>query len=557
MKKVFFIQRSVPIVVSMIMVGLSACQTPVRAGDAVPAHMPFSRGVNFSAWFEAPSPRAIPFTAYTEQDIKNVKSLGADVIRVPINMHSMTSGFPDYIVDPLFFDLFDRVVDWAEQQQLYLIIDNHSFDPVAATASDIATVLIPVWTQIAQQYKDRSGYVLYEILNEPHGIAAQSWGQIQEAVIAAIRAVDRLHTIIVGGVDYNAIDALFKLPHYADSNLIYTFHFYDPYLFTHQGETWGAPPNLKNLRGMPFPAQAHALPDIPTDLKGTWIEQSINTSYRHDADPHTLAETLDKAVQFSRERGGVPLLCGEFGVYIPNSLPEDRVRWYQTVTALLDERNIIRTSWDYFGGFGIFKTAQNGSFESDLNSDIVKALGFTVPPQKPPETIRTTCTVYDNYPSSLVRVEHWNSDVDWYYPHAAKEYALSWGNAAQYGSLSFNFRQPVDWDYLRAHDYALTVVVKTDKAARFDLRFVDREDETQIPWRIHATVDLIPDGTWHTVRIPLSTMVEHGAWLNATQTWLNPEGRFSWAAINSMDIVAEDGDLFGITVIFDSITIAP
>jgi endoglucanase len=337
----------------------------------------FYRGVNFSTWFEKPSPKEISFSRFSEQEFKNVKSIGVDVIRLPIKLHNMTNGAPDYRLDPLFIQYLDQVVDWAEQYAMYLILDNHSFHPVDATAPDIDKILIPVWTQVAQRYKDRSTYIVYEILNEPHGIKAQLWAEIQGKAIKAIRAVDRSHRIIAGGINYNSIDELLNVPVYSDDNIIYTFHFYDPHVFTHQGATWGTPPVLKNLKGVPFPANAHALPEIPADLKGSWVEKTIKHTYMKDATASALAKQLDKAVNFSRKNGGLPLFCGEFGVFIPNSLQEDRVRWYETVTQLLDERNIARTSWDYFGGFGLFKTIHDTSFDTGLNLDIVKALGFS------------------------------------------------------------------------------------------------------------------------------------------------------------------------------------
>jgi endoglucanase len=238
---------------------------------------------------------------------------------------------------------------------------------------------MPVWVQMAQRYKDRSKYIVYEILNEPHGIKAELWAKIQGKAIEAIRAIDSSHSIIVGGVNYNSIDELLNVPIYPYTHIIYTFHFYDPHVFTHQGAIWGAPPVLKNLKGVPFPGDAHPLPEIPADLKGSWVEEIFTHTFMKDATPQALAKQLDKAVEFSRKHGDLPLFCGEFGVYIPNSLPEDRVRWYNIVTKLLDERNIARTSWDYFGGFGLFKTMEGGSFDRDLNLDIVKALGFSAP----------------------------------------------------------------------------------------------------------------------------------------------------------------------------------
>ena len=63
---------------------------------------PFSRGVNLTSWFQAGGPRNIPFTKFTKEDFEDIQSLGCDVIRLPINLHAMTTGTSDYELDPLF-----------------------------------------------------------------------------------------------------------------------------------------------------------------------------------------------------------------------------------------------------------------------------------------------------------------------------------------------------------------------------------------------------------------------------------------------------------------------
>src|SRR5674476_938917 len=70
---------------------------------------PFSRGVNLTNWFQVDSPGQIQFTKYTKQNLVNIKSLGCDVIRLPINLHFMTSGSPSYTLDPLFLSFLDSV----------------------------------------------------------------------------------------------------------------------------------------------------------------------------------------------------------------------------------------------------------------------------------------------------------------------------------------------------------------------------------------------------------------------------------------------------------------
>jgi endoglucanase len=89
------------------------------------------------------------------------------------------------------------------------------------------------------------------VLNEPHGISASLWGTIQGGVINAIRTVDTKHAIMVGGVNFNTYTELQNLPVYSDPNLIYTFHFYDPFMFTHQGSTWNTRRCLPF--GVPYP----------------------------------------------------------------------------------------------------------------------------------------------------------------------------------------------------------------------------------------------------------------------------------------------------------------
>jgi endoglucanase len=555
---------------------LMTCNTVNTANDTPPSPLyeetvqpqaslratPFSRGVNFSGWFEAYSAQGISFTRYTEEDFAHVKSMGADIIRLPIRMHSMTLGAPAYTFDPLLFKFLDSAVNWAEKHELYIIIDNHSFDPVKNTDNDIDNILIPIWEQIARRYKDRSDYVLYEILNEPHGISDSRWGEIQGKIIDAIRKIDQKHTIIVGGTNYNSIDKLFAIPEYADQNLIYTFHFYDPYLFTHQGASWGDPPVLTTLAGVPFPADHRRMPKISDELKGTWIESSLNYSYQTDGSPSKLYNTLDRAVVFSRERD-VPIFCGEFGVYMIQSPAADRVKWYEVVSGALERRNISRTSWDYFGGFGVFNNERGGDFFADLNTGVVRAMGFTPPPQRtqPPQPLKSGFTLYDDYPGREYSIGYWGDSADFSLYDAGTaegEYAIRWSNAVQYNIFWFSFDRNGDLSEI-AGGAALEFMARTERPVQFDIRFVNPEDASTIPWRMRYVIDekvLPPDGRWHAIRIPLADMSEHGAWINAAREWRAPQGKFSWKKVSQLEFVAEYGDMKDQTVWFDSVRVS-
>jgi endoglucanase len=528
--------------------------------DAVLNAAPFSRGINFSQWFETTNAQSIQFNRYIEQDFLNVKSIGADVIRLPIRMHSMTLGDPEYTLDPLLLKLLDTAVGWAEKHHLYIIIDNHSFDPVAPTDENIDRILLKVWAQIAARYKNHSKYIVYEILNEPHGISDSRWGEIQGMAIDTIRKIDATHAIIVGGTDYNSINKLSSIPEYSDPNLIYTFHFYDPFLFTHQGASW-AEPSLAPLAGVPFPAEGRLIPQTPNALKGTWIEGALK-NYKHDAAFSALAASLDKTVAFSRERN-VPIFCGEFGVYMIQSPARDRVIWYEFVTGLLKRRNIARASWDYFGGFGIFNTQTGGDFTADVNVDLVRAMGFIPPPQRTriQKPLSSDLHIYGDFPSHDLSVGYWGegSVFSMYDTRAADgEYAIHWGNPNQYDAFWIEFHQNCDFSFFAADGYALEFMARAEKPVSFDVRFVNPENASSIPWRMRYSINekiLPPDGKWHVIRIPLADMTEHGAWVSATQSWLGPQGEFSWKNVKQLDFVSEEGDMKNRDIWFDSIKI--
>ncbi len=334
---------------------------------------PFSKGVNFSMWMQGRKFGDVAFDRFCEQDFIDVKSLGADVIRLPIAFHSFTLGDAQHTLEPELFRYIETAALWAEKHKLYLIIDNHSFHPTNATPPDIDKILIPVWRQMAERFKNSSDYIIYEILNEPHYIEDELWAEIQGRTIDAIREIDSKHTLMVGGTNFNSIKKMLLLPSYKDANLIYTFHFYDPHIFTHQGATWNKP-SLAPLEGLAFPFDKNKVPAPHETFIGTWVEESLNR-YENDSKPETLSAELEKAAVFSKERG-VPVFCGEFGVFMKQVPQNERVTWYEFICAELKRLNIPWTCWDYFGGFGLFKNETARDFNTELNIEVVKAMGF-------------------------------------------------------------------------------------------------------------------------------------------------------------------------------------
>ncbi len=513
---------------------------------------PFSRGINLTNWFQAESAQQIQFTKYTRIDFEQIKQLGCDVIRLPINLHFMTQGAPDYVLDPLFLRYLDSAVNWAEALDLHLILDNHTFDPAANTLPSVEGVLVKVWPQMAAHFNNRSAKLYYEVLNEPHGIAAATWGAIQGRVIDSIRKVDQTHTIIVGPADWNSYHALAQLPFYPDTNLIYTFHFYDPFLFTHQGASWVAP-SMEPVQNIPFPYEAGRMPSVPGNLGGTWVGNSYQ-SYPAEGTTQRMSQLIQVAVDFQEARK-VPVFCGEFGVYQPNSLAADRIRWYEAMYDLLETHQIGWTMWDYHGGFGLFEAGGNDLFDHDLNVALLAALNFNVPPQSPfvlsPDT--AGFFVYRDFIEAKIQDGSYTDGALSFVAAnqaAYQENHISWSGANQYQAINFDFRPNKDLSTLVSNDFAVDFFIRSSVMAEgdaLDVRFMDTktQDTGDRPWRMVYRVSpgMSDQIGWKHVHIPLKDFAETGSWDN--NQWYDPRGLFDWQAVDRLEFVSEQGGLVG------------
>jgi endoglucanase len=305
------------------------------------------------------------------------------------------------------------------------------------------------------------------------------------------------------------------------------------------------------------------MPVCPDELTGTWIQSALN-NYSTDGTVEHVKDLIDIAVDFKNSHN-VPIFCGEFGVYIPNSPKQDRINWYDTVRTYLEDNGIAWTIWDYTGGFGIFEEGGNDLFEYDLDTALVRALGLNVPEQK--EYIREPDTVgfpvYTDYIGHKIIESSYagNGIIDFYSENSPNNgnYCIYWRNADQYNNIGFDFKPDKDLTELAAGGYAFDFMVRgSQSGAEFDIRFIDTKttDPDDHPWRMRYTIDENLAGwdlRWHHIHLPLTDFTEHGSWDDGA--WFNPVGDYDWSAVNRFEIVAEHHNMHDMHFWFDNIHI--
>ena len=78
------------------------------------------------------------------------------------------------------------------------------------------------------------------------------------------------HYIIVGAEGWNGKSNLLSVTSpYSEQNIIYNFHTYDPFLFTHQGASWAGWEPAVTARAVPYPPKQSVIDSL---IKATTVQ---------------------------------------------------------------------------------------------------------------------------------------------------------------------------------------------------------------------------------------------------------------------------------------------
>ena len=372
-----------------IAVVIGVLASPVLwSGGVAPARLQLlSRGINIDNWFSSYSDPTRYATRLTESDFRLMRDVGLTVIRLTIAPEVLyNDADPVTLRDPI--RSVDSAVRMALDAGLAVIVDpihgtssDNDFESRLAHDSSFRSRVEAFWQALAERYASYSTErVFFEVMNEPHlstveKIDAGWWAPVQERLAAAIRRGAPENTIIATGESWGGINGLLSLKPVADANVVYSFHWYEPFTFTHQGAEWTGEIQ-KQLAGIPYPSSPEAVAAAAGALQDMKAREVVLRYGQERWDAARIRKELSRAADWGSLHG-VPVFCGEFGVYKKESSAEDRLRWISDVRSSLEVLHIGWAMWEYDQGFGMVGYREKSHFKGRTVDDrSLAALGL-------------------------------------------------------------------------------------------------------------------------------------------------------------------------------------
>ncbi|HYE84391.1 MAG TPA: cellulase family glycosylhydrolase [Clostridia bacterium] len=321
----------------------------------------YRMGVNLGGWLSQYGMRLTCEhldTFVTPSDIERIAGWGMDHVRLPVDYPVLEAeGTAVYV---------DKCIQWCSEQGLNVIIDLHrapgySFHNLQDNSLfddlQVQERFLDIWRGLSRRLEAQGDNVMYEILNEVVEPDSSRWNSLAKKAVEAIRELDEDRKLLIGSNNYSSVHTLKELEIFDDPNTIYTFHFYEPHLFTHQKAYWN-----ESFRKYD---QMLEYPGSFTNLEGFLKE---NECYKKEferyvgrkLDKQLMLEDMKPVLEFMAATGK-PVYCGEYGV-IENAPTESRINWHRDFVDILKKLDIGRAVWTY-------KTMNFGL--TDMNGDIV------------------------------------------------------------------------------------------------------------------------------------------------------------------------------------------
>jgi len=286
-------------------------------------------------------------TYIVKDDVRNIASLGMDHIRLGFDQIVLEE--KPYVYRERTFRCIDNLVAWCHEYKVNVVLNLHKAvgnycdvpSPVnLLDDAELQNRFVALWSEFERRYHE-DNEVAFELLNEVKNVNPKAWNTLAARTVEAIRKVNPTRKIIIGSTCWNSCDKLKDLQIFDDDNVIYTFHFYGPFEFTHQRGVLQSAPLYYN-RKMPYPCDIERYRDYKRFVEGA---KDPYPRYRR-MDISVLREWLQPAFDFAKKHPDKILWCGEFGT-IRHADITWRENWMNDVILLLKEHGVSYCVWNY------------------------------------------------------------------------------------------------------------------------------------------------------------------------------------------------------------------
>jgi len=387
--------------------GLAAAGARAFPARAAAEPVLLRRGIALWPWFslttEYPAPRTDyawpPFQADrpvpSRADLMRLAALGFDFARLPLD----PGPFVAFAGSPRRAELLGRLsaaIDLVLAAGLCVVVNvqanaaTHHYTPEAFYGTERAP-LFPAYRDLVAELARlcaRKGVdrLALEPVNEPpQACGALAWNRVQDGLLTAARAAAPSLTLVATGACGGLVAGLTALdpaPLARFAPLLYTFHFYEPYLFSHQGATWMTEePFYRWLNAVPWPGAADRLSETRTAVRSRMdadrsvsqaekardlvvIEAKLREYGAAAPGPAFLAAAMEPVSTWA-DLYGIPsrnVLMGEFGAlrtdarYKAARAP-DRAAYLRDVRLTAERAGFAWSFWNLFDGLGLMDDA--------------------------------------------------------------------------------------------------------------------------------------------------------------------------------------------------------
>ena len=397
------------------------------AQAATAAELPsFHRGFNTFPWLYRATTvggdpqrfdyaRLLPYyQRFTPEGFATLHAAGADVIRIPLEPTPlMVAGANER---PLAIRAVLTAARRVTATGMTAIVDLHPHEGVKGWGSADIIGSPALWDSYVAAVSDLAAAMvasgdrrlMLELMNEPGGgyggHEGRYWIYLQPQLLAAVRRVAPDLPVVVSGDRGGGIEGLLRLDpsKIDDPAVVYSFHYYDPMVVTHQGASWTSQPYRRYLQDVGFPPDPANEPAVlaafqqrvraatppPADAAKVIADGSaaLASYFASEQGPARMRADFARVTGWARSNS-IPakrILMGEFGVLRPGASDAIAIDWTRNVRSAAESAGFAWAYWNYApfdeNGSGFSVLRMHGPSPNMLDGALLSAgLGLKAP----------------------------------------------------------------------------------------------------------------------------------------------------------------------------------